>query len=145
MASNNIQPLINGKRYGWSSIRANILGRTVTGIDDISYGDNVKKENHMGAGNMPVDRNSDGPYEAKASFTLRDYEIEAIQTAIGPGKRIQDIDMFDIVVVYVDDTNIMVTHVIRNCEFIDNGRQIKQGDSKIAHKCELIVSHIDWK
>jgi len=41
--------------------------------------DNQEKENHWGAGNKPVHRTSEGKYEAKASITLYDYEVQAIQ------------------------------------------------------------------
>lgn len=141
--SNNI-PLINGIRHSWGSVRVNLLGRTVTGITAIKYDDKVEKVNNYGAGNMPVSRGY-GKYEASASITLHSYEIDAIQRVLGPGKRIQDIPPFDIVVSYLaDNTDQVVTHVLRNCEFTSNKREVKSGDTVIEAEFELILSHIEW-
>jgi hypothetical protein len=140
------KPLINGTRHSWSSLRANILGRTSTGITAVSYEDSTEKVNNYGSGNMPVSRGS-GKYEAKAKVTLAAYEIEAIMTSAKASgyKRIQDIPAFDIPVVYLPTgQDGLVTHVIRNCEFTTNKREIKQGDTMIETEYELIISHIDW-
>ncbi len=138
------QPLINGQRHSWSSIEVNILDRIVTGITAVSYDDSLAKENHYGAGDMPVHRGR-GKYEAKASITLYNYEVEAIQAAVGRGNRLQDVAPFDVVVSFLDDaTNDVVTHVIRNCEFSTNTRSMSQGDTKIDVALDLICSHIEW-
>lgn len=136
-------PLINGQRHSWSSIEVNLLDRIVTGITSISYDDTEMKENHYGAGNMPVHRGR-GKYEANASLTLYNYEVEAIQAALPRGKRLMDSPPFDIKVSFLDETDAIVTHVIRNCEFKSNNRNMSQGDTKIEVSLDLIVSHIEW-
>ncbi len=138
-----MQPLINGKRYDWGNIKANMLGRTVTGITAINYEEKVEKKNYYGAGRYPVHRGY-GNYEASAKVTLYDYEVEAIQRALGPGKRLTDVPAFDIVVSFMDNSGQVVTHVIRNAEFTGNKRELKQGDSTFEIELELIVSHIEW-
>ncbi|MBP2833512.1 hypothetical protein J8281_15055 [Aquimarina sp. U1-2] len=136
-------PLINGQRHSWSSIEVNVLDRIVTGITAISYDDAQVKENHYGAGDMPVFRGR-GKYEAKASLTLYNYEVEAIQKALPKGKRLQDVPIFDVKVSFLDETDDVITHVIRNCEFKTNKRDMKQGDTKVEVQLDLIVSHIEW-
>lgn len=136
-------PLINGIRHSWASIKCNILARTVTGITALSYEDKQEKVNNYGAGIFPVSRGL-GKYEATASVTLHAYETEAIQRSLGVGKRIQDIAPFDIVVSYINDSDQLVTHVLRNCEFTNNKREVKQGDTVIEVEHELIISHIEW-
>lgn len=136
-------PLINGIRHSWASIKCNVLGRTVTGITAINYEDKQEKTNNYGAGIYPVSRGL-GKYEATASITLHAYETEAIQRSIGVGRRIQDIAPFDIVVSYINDSDQLVTHVLRNCEFTNNKRDVKQGDTVIEVEHELIISHIEW-
>jgi len=137
-------PNINGTRHAWASIRTNILGRTVTGISAISYEDTQNKANNYGAGEFPVSRGM-GKYEAKASITLHSYETDAILATMGPGKRLTDIAPFDIVVTYLPTGNDgLVNHVIRNCEFTGNKRDVKTGDTGIETQFELIVSHIEW-
>lgn len=139
----NALPLINGQQHSWSSIEVRMLDNIVTGITSVNYDDSVMKENHYGAGDFPVHRGR-GKYEAKASLTLYNYEVEAIIAALPRGRRLQDVPAFDIVVSYLDDSNDIITHVVRNCEFNTNTRGINQGDTKIEVSLDLICSHIEW-
>lgn len=142
--NNPNSPLINGTRHSWASIRTEILGRTVTGITAISYEDKQEKVNNYGAGPYPVSRGL-GNYEATASFTLHAYEVEAIELKLPSGKRIQDIGPFDVVVTFLNLSNQLVTHTLRNVEFTNNKRDMSQGDTVIEVECELIISHIEWR
>ncbi|MRJ11397.1 hypothetical protein EDL98_09990 [Ornithobacterium rhinotracheale] len=131
-----------GKMQGWNKITINLLGRDVVGISELSYSDTTKKENAYGAGNMPVGR-TEGNYEAKASITLYKEEVDAITKSLPSGKRLQDIEPFDIVVLY-DKKGEIKKDRINYCEFTGNAVEVKQNDGSISVKCELIVSHIDW-
>lgn len=136
--------LINkfGRVAGWNNVKVVMLGRQVEGITALSYKDSVEKENVYGAGGMPVGR-GEGNYKAEASITLLKEEVNALLLALGPGKRITDIEPFDIPVVY-KYKNFMQKDVIRNVEFMDNGVDVKQGDKSIAVQFTLLPSHIDW-
>lgn len=134
---------INGTRHAWGSIKLMLLGREVTGISEISYKDSTSKENHYGQGGMPVSRGT-GQYKAEATIKLDKYEVQAIQTATG-GKRLQDIDPFDIIVTYMPvGQDKLQVDVIRNCEFTTNERTTKSGDTTIGVPLPLIISHIVW-
>ena len=141
--ANEIQPMVNGIRHAWSSVRMNMLGRTVDGVAQIEYDDTQEKQNNYGAGKMPNHRGL-GRYSATCKMTLYQFEVVALQQAIG-GLRLQSIPPFDITVTYLpegaDDT---VVDVIRNCEFTTNGRSLSEGDMMSQHEFELIVSHIKW-
>jgi hypothetical protein len=132
-----------GKLQGWNNITVNLLARDVVGITELNYSDNTKKENAMGAGGMPVGR-TESNYEAKASITLYKEEVDAIQKSLPKGKRLQDIEMFDIIVEYQLKNGQVIKDIINGVEFTGKGIDVKQGDGSIAHKLELIVSHIDW-
>lgn len=137
-------PLINGIRHSWASIKVNLLGRTLTGITAISYEETQEKANNYGAGIFPVSRGY-GKYEAKGSITLHSYEVDAIIRALGPGKRLIDIAPFDVVITYMPQgSDTLVTHVLRNCEFTGNKRDLKTGDTVIETQLDLIMSHIEW-
>jgi len=137
-------PLINGTRHSWADVKINILGRTVSGITAVSYEDKQDKQNNYGAGAFPVSRGR-GKYEATSKVTLHAYEVEAIVKALGIGKRIQDVPPFDMIISFLPvGSDGLVTHVIRNCEFTNNKRDIKQGDTVIEVELELITSHIEW-
>lgn len=136
-------PLINGKRHSWASIRINMLGREITGVNSINYEDTVNKENIYGAGKMPVAR-GEGNYEAVCGMELHQYEVVAIQQAAA-GLRLQSIPPFDIVVTYIPvGSEQAVTDIIRNVEFTKNIRDYAQGDTSLPVPVELICSHIKW-
>jgi len=138
------EPLINGVRHSWADVKVNLLGRTISGITSVGYDDKQDKVNNYGAGVFPVSRGR-GKYEAGAKIALHAYEIDAITKALGKGKRLTDVPMFDVTVVFMPvGSDGLITHVIRNCEFTMNKREIKQGDTVIEVELELITSHIDW-
>ena len=138
---NNV-PLINGKAYSWASITAILAGATMVGIVAISYDDETEKENGYGAGQLPIDR-GEGNYKAQSSITIRASENEALIEK-APNGRIQDMGVFDVTVQYLVGT-VRKKHVLRNCEFTGNKRDVKQGDKIIDVEHTLIISHIDWK
>ena len=141
--TNSFVPLINGRAYDWASLRAQLLGQTVAGITALSYDDSQEKVHNWGAGVNPTSRGL-GKYEAKGSLTLEMKELERIQAALPPGGRIQDIAPFPIVASFVNASNQLITHTLHNCEFTNNKREIKTGDTNIEVELELIVSHITW-
>lgn len=131
-----------GKLTGWNNVTVNLLGRDVVGITELSYSDSTKKENAYGAGGMPVGR-TEANYEAKASITLLKEEVDAIQKALPKGKRLQDIEPFEIIALY-DRKGEILKDRINYVEFTGNAVEVKQNDGSIAKKMELIVSTIDW-
>lgn len=131
-----------GKLAGWNSITTNMMGRDVEGIKELEYSDSVEKENGYGAGQYPVGRGS-GNYTAKASITLMVEEEIALQQSLPRGKRLADISPFDITAEY-EYNGFKYRDRIRNAEFTGRAVAVKQGDKTIAHKHDLIVSHIDW-
>jgi len=137
-------PLINGIRHSWASVNVSLLGRIVSGITAVSYEEKQDKKNNYGAGIFPVSRGL-GKYEASAKITLHSYEVDALLKSLGPMKRLIDIAPFDLVVTFMaEGSDMLVNHVIRNCEFISNKRDVKSGDTVIETEFELIVTHIEW-
>ena len=133
-----------GKLTGWNQSTVNILGRDVVGIDEFDYNDNTKKENAYGAGGMPVGW-TEGNYEAKFSFSLYVEEEDAIQTALPPGKRLQDIAPFDAIVQYAHpESGKIITDIIHNCQFQGRSKSGKNNEGKMVNKHEMLISHISW-
>ncbi len=131
-----------GTMQGWTSITVNMMGRDVVGISKVAYDDTVTKENVLGKGMYPIGR-SRSNYEAKATLGLYKEEIDAINSALASGKRIQDIAPFDIIVQYEID-GVIKKDIIHNCEFTNNAVDVSQGDGTISTDYELIISHITW-
>lgn len=127
---------------GWNSVTMNILGRDAEGISEIAYDDNSDKEFIKGAGGMAVGM-GDGNYDPTFTLKLYHEEVVAIMDALPPGKRIQDIDFFDVTVMY-EYSNRVYKDIIRNVSIKKVGKAVKQGDKIIDQTLEVICSHIDW-
>lgn len=134
--------LINGTAYSWADITVNILGTPVAGIDAIKYTDNQEMEDNFGAGKLPVSRGY-GQIKAEGSITLHAEEIVALQK-VAPGKRLQSIPPFDIVVSYLPEGGTVTTDTLKNCQFMKNSREPKKGDKMFAIELDLIISHVEW-
>lgn len=135
-------PLINGTEYAWGDIVTAINGVPVTGITAISYGDKQDMQNNYGAGRHPVSR-SKGRITPSAKMTLYQSEVVAIVKQ-SPNGRLQDIAPFDITVSYLPENGMIVTDKIRNCQFVENKRDWKEGDMNQQVELELLPSHIEF-
>ncbi|MEH6405763.1 MAG: hypothetical protein V7767_00635 [Leeuwenhoekiella sp.] len=136
--------LINafGKMAGWNSITVNIFGRDVEGISEISYDDNISKENIYGAGRMPIGV-GEGNYEPTVGLKLYKEEVIAILDSIPQGKRIQDAEPTDVIITYEYKGRIY-KDIIRNFQLMKLGSSTSQGDSTVDQTTEAMCSHIDW-
>lgn len=134
--------LINGTAYAWGDITANVLGTPVAGISAIKYSDSQEIEDNYGAGRLPVSRGY-GEIKTTGNVTLHMEEVVALQKTVA-SKRLQDIPPFDIVVSYIPTSGNVTTDILRNVQFKGNGRDAKQGDTKLNVEIELIISHIEW-
>ena len=139
---NNGIPLVNGMLYSWADVVVVIGGVPVTGITAINYGDEQEVVNKYGAGRHPVGR-AKGRITLSADITLYQEEVEAIQ-AQSVNSRLQDIAPFDIIVTYIPDSGIVKVDKIRNCQFKNNSREWKEGDTGKEVKLDLVPSHIEW-
>lgn len=138
-----LEPLINGREYGWADIVVNIGGVPVTGIRAIKYNEEMEKENVYGAGRHPISRGY-GRIKTTASITLLSGTIMALK-AKAPKGQLFRIAPFNIVVNYQPEAGPIVTHVLKNCEFTKNEFDWKEGDMSKEVELELIVSHIEDK
>lgn len=134
--------LINGTAYAHANITPIIGGVPVTSVSAISYGEDQDKQDNFGVGNRPHSRGR-GPIIAKeVSMTISMNDVERIRDA-APGGSLVQLPPFDIPVTYNNGQRI-ITHVIKNAEFRDDGVESNQGDTDIAKSFVLIASHVDW-
>lgn len=140
----NYIPLINGIQPSWANLEVIIAGVRLTGITKISYSDKQTMENIYGIGQYPVGRGY-GNIEPSCSITMLRSTAEDVRS-MSPTGRMQDIPPFDIIVAFVppDDSNAVIEHRIRNCQFKDDSMDISQGDTREAPSFELLPSHIEW-
>jgi hypothetical protein len=137
-----ITPLINGREYTWADVSFNIGGVPVVGVTKINYDEEQVKEDNWGAGINPVSRGY-GNRKASSSVTMYASEAEALADR-APNGNLLDYGTFDVTVQFMVGA-VIKTHVLKNCEFTKNERNMSQGDTKIEVDLPLIVSHIKWK
>jgi len=130
-----------GKDMGWGHVQILMLGSIVEEVTSIKYDIKQEKTNNYGSGIMPKSR-SYGKVEFEASITLNQKEVQKIYDKLPPGNSLIDIAPFDITIAFVSDGYRPVTHRILNAEFLDEGIEAKQGDSKIEKDYKLIVANV---
>ena len=136
--------LINGQSYDWSSISLLIAGVPVYGVTSITYLEEQTIEDNYGLGRRAVTR-SFGEIVNTGSITFQREELVALEQA-APNGRIQDIAPFDIIVAYLPPgVNTKVVHVLKQCQFKNNGVDTSQGDTTIEQSIDLAIAQIDWK
>ncbi|SFB80244.1 hypothetical protein SAMN05421780_101545 [Flexibacter flexilis DSM 6793] len=136
---------INNNRFGeltgWNQITINILGRDVVGIKSLSYSDEWPTEVAYGAGAMPVGKARKN-YKAKCEIELLWEEVQAIQSALAGGLRIQQLQ-FDVIVQYEYGSEFY-KDIVRNCNFNESVRDLKQGEGEIWCKMPITCISVDW-
>ncbi|GAA4156616.1 hypothetical protein GCM10022217_15800 [Chryseobacterium ginsenosidimutans] len=135
-----LEPLINGREYGWADIVVNIGGVPVTGIRAIKYDEEMEKENIYGAGRNPVSRGY-GRVKSTASVTLLLGTVMALKSSAPKGQLFR-IAPFSVTVSYQPEAGPIVTHILKNCEFKKSAFDWKEGDMSKEIELELIISHI---
>lgn len=135
-------PLVNGKAYDFALITVVALGVPIPSVSDIKYTEEQEKENNFGLGNRPVSRGQ-GAINASGSLDISMNDIEALRD-VAPNGSLLQIPAFDIVVVYGNPQK-PVTHVLKNCEFIDDGVETTQNDKDVKRTFGLVISHIKYR
>ncbi len=72
-------------------------------------------------------------------------DVEALRdTVAAQGGSLLAIPAFDITVTYLNAQKV-VTHVLKNCEFTNDGVETTQGDTDVVRTFDLTVSHITYR
>jgi hypothetical protein len=142
MAGIQYNPLVNGVAYDWSHVIINVLGRTVIGVKSLDYAENQDITDNYGAGIRPTTRGY-GNIKCTCKLTLTTEEVLALEQLSVTGS-LQDIPMFDITVQYMSYPTYPITDYIKNCQFKNNDRKLKQNDMEFPIELEIIASHVLW-
>ena len=129
-----------GKMVGWSKVELRLLGRDVVGVRKVQYNDEIDKDLEYGSGRMPIGT-GEGNYKAEASIELTFEEVRALLAVLPVGSFLQDIPQFPIIVAF-DHNGTIYTDILHNCQFTNNGIDVKQGDKTIATDFKLLITHI---
>ena len=135
-------PLVNGRAYDFAQIVVTILGVPLAGVSAISYAEEQEKTNNFGQGNRPVSRGQ-GAIDASGSITISMNDVEALRD-VAPDGSLLKIPAFDIVVTYLNAQKV-VSHVMKNCEFLNDGVEADQGTTNIERAFDLVVSDVKYR
>lgn len=135
-------PLINGTAYDFAQVIVTIGNVPVASVSSIEYEETQEKVNNYGAGVRPVSRGK-AQIEASATIEFSMNDVEAIRDTAVDGSLL-NIPAFDITVFYGNPQR-PTTHVLKNCEFKNDGIGGSQGDTDLKKSFELVVSHIKWR
>jgi hypothetical protein len=137
--------LINGKYRNYSSVRANVFGRTLTTMKAINYERTDAIDPVKAVGTTKPIGYTQGDEAYEGSVTLLSEEVDAIQASLPPGKTLQDIPAFPISISYVNDNGIQVSHTLIGCKFKKNSRSAEAGSNDaLAVEIPLYISDINW-
>jgi len=147
MAIDKSKILINGAAFDWASVTLsfNLPGLTdqvIFGVSKIDYENDMPVTNNFGKGRIPVSWGRQN-ISATASLTLSAAEFHKLED-IAPEGVIQDLPMFDVIVLYETADGNTRTDIIRNCHLTKNGRSLSQNDPESKVDTELNPSFIDF-
>lgn len=131
-------PLINGHRYQFTSLEANVAGIPIPGITELTYSDTLEPGKVEGARPQLLGRTR-GKYEAEASMSMYRQEFDELTTKLGDGYGEK---VFNIVANYGDDGQPTVTDRIVGCRIKKVDNQAQKGNDPLEVKLELDIMYI---
>jgi hypothetical protein len=135
--------LINGKEYGYSSLKISFLGGLdIAGVKSISYKVKKESENLMGTGDEPVGIGY-GPKEYEAEIQLMRKDIIMLQKTAGLVSLVE-IDPFPIVILFANGTDPISTVVLEHARFMEDGMEGSTGDKELPLTIPLGISGIKY-
>lgn len=139
-------PIINGKRYGFSSILPMVnglpkLGRTFTGID---YSDNVERGEVRAGSPLPIGHTR-GDYKAEGSLEMPKEEFDLFLTDITQGGALGYFEAsFELTLEYselLSGSPIIVDH-LNGCKLNGTAQSYQRGPEGLVVRVPLYVHYL---
>lgn len=133
--------LINGTAYSYAQIRIAMFGGAINGVISINYEIEAVKTNEHGIGKVPVAR-SYGTENYSGDITLSQNAMERIRD-VTQTRKLTDIPPFDIVIAFLNPQR-PVTHILRDCEFTQDGGGGDKDTPRLTKQLDLIIGDYDY-
>jgi len=135
-------PLINGVRHSWASGEFNWLGRTVTGIMEISWKIKRDKKDFFGSGDEVKHRGrGNKSYELK--IKLAKYEVDAAEDLLLEDQDLTDIDISNFSLAWKPTgMDTLKRKAFDFVEVTEYALSAKQGDMELSYDITMIVGKI---
>ena len=132
----------NSQEYSWSQVTVVMLGRPLVGIQGVKYKSSQEKSVIYGRGNTPLAiQRGNKSYEGE--IKVLQSELEALTKVAGTGNDIQDLGPFDITVAYASKTGVIVTDVLKGCEFTEVEKSIDQGATHMEVTLPIVLLSVE--
>jgi hypothetical protein len=128
-------PLVNGKRYDFSSITLQLPNGKMLGFKEVTYSVKLEPGEVRGAHPQILGRTR-GNYTAEGSLTVFRQEADEIRTALGDGYMEKE---FDITVTYGEDGQPTVTDILKACRIVNDDASRSQGQDPLEEKLDLSI------
>ncbi len=141
---------INGKTYDWRmiSLQFSVNGKdyTPTGVTSLTYTQTRESQWNFGIGGRAISKGF-GNTTAEASITMAAFELQNLKDDMtnetgDTGTYLQNIDKFDLRVMYNFDDGSSKIDIIKDCSFNTDGTGASQNDMFIQQEIVLDPSHI---
>lgn len=137
--------LINGVSYNYANVQVSLLGVTPQGISAISYEQTSDNKHYYGLGYEPVALGY-GNNVYTASLELQFEEAQALQNAtaaagIAKGD-LTKLQPFDIIIQYGEVGQVITTHTLEKCVFMNQGVDAKSGDGTFVKTYNILPGSI---
>lgn len=135
---------VNGKRFDWGDVDLHIPGLNLD-IDEISYGDEQKKENVYGLGRKPKGYTK-GNYEPNAKMSLSREDFgNLIEYCKKKNIKPYDLQFEKIAVSYANDSNPMMVDTLSKVSIAKLDAKATQNDGVLKIPIDLHVGGvINW-
>lgn len=131
--------MINGTEYAFEDVAIRILGRSIIGFVDFSYGATKDYKNIHGRGNRPIKRGR-GKKDAKpAKLSILQSEFEAMQRMSLPGIDPTDWPPFSITVAYAPLFGQITVDTIPYCQITDWEKGMTTDDGNMTIVLNMIT------
>lgn len=121
----------NDPEYSWRDVQIVMLGKILTRVRGIKFGIKKDKGYLHARGENPHTIQS-GNKTPEGELTLLQSELEALQIGLEPDEDMTDLAPFDIVVSFAKKGSLEIkTYILKGCEFIEDMREMKQGDKNM--------------
>lgn len=132
-------PLVNGRRFDWSSVKVKVKGTTYIGIKAVNYKQSLKPGVVMGTSPQPIGHTL-GVYEPEAGMEMYFAEWEDLKAALGDGYMAA---VFDVIVQYsVAKGQPVITDEIRGVRITAVDKSFSQSGDPLSVKLDLFVMGI---
>ena len=130
----------SSKQYAWSDISIAFGGRIIAGVTEVEYTEEKEKSALYGRGSKPLGIVR-GNHSFEGKLSIWQSELEAM-TRDAKNNDILNLN-FDLVVAYVpSEGGQIVTDILKNVEFTEVKKAMKQGDKNMVVELPIIFTDV---